>query len=70
MERSRIVIVKLFKRTALEKAVQCYGQTERECRTIERYGGHSMFAPNGCDVLEFFPDFAIPRGKTILSVLA
>lgn len=61
-------IVKMFKRSALEKAARCYGQTEKECRTIERYGGHSMFAPNGCDVLEFFPDLSISRGKTILSV--
>ena len=61
-------VVKLFKRTALTKAVQCYGQTERECRTIELYGGHSVLAPNGCDVLEFFPDFSTPRRKTILSV--
>ena len=61
-------VVKSFKRTALKKAVQCYGQTERECRTIELYGGHSVLAPNGCDILEFFPDFSITRRKTILSV--
>ncbi len=61
-------VVKLFKHRALEGAAVCYGQTEDECRIIERYGGRSRFQPNGCDVSQFFPDPAVPRGKTILTV--
>jgi glycosyltransferase involved in cell wall biosynthesis len=61
-------VVKLFKRRALEKAVLCYGQTENECRMIEKFGGRSKLQPNGCDVSEFFPDPAIQRGKTILTI--
>jgi glycosyltransferase involved in cell wall biosynthesis len=61
-------VVKVFKRSAFEKAVLCYGQTENECRIIEQYGGRSMLAPNGCDVSEFFPDPATPRSKTVLVV--
>jgi len=61
-------VVKLFKRRALEKAALCYGQTENECRMIERWGGRSKLQPNGCDVSEFFPDPAIERGKTVLTV--
>jgi glycosyltransferase involved in cell wall biosynthesis len=61
-------VVKLFKPEAFKKAVLCYAQTENECRIIEQYGGHSVLAPNGCDVLEFFPDPAVPRSKTVLTV--
>jgi glycosyltransferase involved in cell wall biosynthesis len=61
-------VLKWFKRAALEKAAVCYGQTETECRTIEQYRGRSMLQTNGCDVSEFFPDPAIPRGKTVLTV--
>lgn len=61
-------VVKVFKRSAFEKAALCYGQTENECRVIEQYGGHSTLAPNGCDVSEFFPDPATPRSKTVLIV--
>jgi glycosyltransferase involved in cell wall biosynthesis len=61
-------VVKLFKRRALEKAALCYGQTESECRMIERFGGRSKLQPNGCDVSEFFPDPAAHRGKTVLTV--
>jgi glycosyltransferase involved in cell wall biosynthesis len=60
--------IKLFKRRALEKAALCYGQTENECRVIERFGGRSKLQPNGCDVSEFFPDPAVKRGKTVLTV--
>jgi glycosyltransferase involved in cell wall biosynthesis len=61
-------VVKLFKRRAFEKAALCYGQTENECRVIERFGGRSKLQPNGCDVSEFFPDPAVKRGKTVLTV--
>jgi glycosyltransferase involved in cell wall biosynthesis len=61
-------VVKLFKRRALEKAALCYGQTENECRMIEKFGGRSKLQTNGCDVSEFFPDPAVPRGKTVLTV--
>ena len=61
-------VVKLFKRRALEKAALCYGQTENECRTIEKFGGRSMLQPNGCNVSDFFPDPAVQRGKTVLTV--
>ena len=61
-------VVKLFKRRALEKAALCYGQTENECLMIEKFGGRSKLQPNGCDVSEFFPDPAVPRGKTVLTV--
>ena len=61
-------VVKLFKRKALEKAALCYGQTENECRMIEKFGGRSRLQPNGCNVSEFFPDPTIQRGKTILTV--
>jgi glycosyltransferase involved in cell wall biosynthesis len=61
-------VVKLFKRRALEKAALCYGQTENECRVIERFGGRSKLQPNGCDVSEFFPDPVVKRGKTVLTV--
>ena len=61
-------VVKLFKRRALETAAVCYGQTESECRIIERYGGRSKLQPNGCDISEFFPDPAVQRGKTVLTV--
>jgi glycosyltransferase involved in cell wall biosynthesis len=60
--------VKWFKPKAFKKAVLCYGQTENECRIVERYGGHAVLAPNGCDVSEFFPDPAVPRSKTVLTV--
>jgi glycosyltransferase involved in cell wall biosynthesis len=46
----------------------CYGQTENECGMIERFGGRSKLQPNGCDVSEFFPDPAVARGKTVLTV--
>jgi glycosyltransferase involved in cell wall biosynthesis len=61
-------VVKLFKSRAFEKAALCYGQTEPECRMIERYGGRSKLMPNGCDVLEFSPDPSVPRSKTVLTV--
>jgi glycosyltransferase involved in cell wall biosynthesis len=35
---------------------------------IERFGGRSKLQPNGCDVSEFFPDPAVDRGKTVLTV--
>jgi glycosyltransferase involved in cell wall biosynthesis len=61
-------VVKTFKRSALNKAALCYGQTEDECRLIEQYGGRSRLQPNGCDVSEFFPEPAAQRSKTILTV--
>ena len=61
-------VVKLFKRRALEKAAMCYGQTEGECRMVERFGGRAKLQPNGCDVSEFFPDPAVQRDKTVLTV--
>ena len=61
-------VVKLFKRGAFERAALCYGQTEDECRVIEKYGGRAILQPNGCDVSEFFPDPAVQRGKTLLTV--
>jgi len=61
-------VVKLFKPSAFKKAVLCYGQTEDECRIIEKYGGRSKLQPNGCDVSEFFPDPAAQRSKTVLTV--
>jgi len=61
-------VVKLFKSRAFKKAALCYGQTEGECRIIERYGGRSKLQPNGCDVSEFFPDPAVQRSKTVLTV--
>jgi glycosyltransferase involved in cell wall biosynthesis len=61
-------VVKLFKRRALEKAALCYGQTENECSIIEKFGGRPKLQPNGCDVSEFFPDPAVKRGKTVLTV--
>jgi glycosyltransferase involved in cell wall biosynthesis len=61
-------VMKSFKQRAFEKAALCYGQTESECRMIENYGGRSQLQPNGCDVSEFFPDPAVQRGKTVLTV--
>ena len=61
-------VVKLFKPTAFRRAALCYGQTENECRMIEKYGGRSMFQPNGCDVSRFFPDPTAQRNKTVLTV--
>jgi glycosyltransferase involved in cell wall biosynthesis len=61
-------VVKLFKREALKKAALCYGQTDNECRMIEKYGGRSKLQPNGCDVSEFFPDPTAQRNKTVLTV--
>jgi glycosyltransferase involved in cell wall biosynthesis len=61
-------VVKLFKPSAFKKAVLCYGQTEDECRMIEKHGGRSKLQPNGCDVSEFFPDPAAQRSKTVLTV--
>ena len=61
-------VVKFFKRRAFEMAPLCYGQTQSECRMIERFGGRSKLQPNGCDVSEFFPDAAVQRGKTVLTV--
>ncbi|WOH53665.1 glycosyltransferase [Bradyrhizobium sp. sBnM-33] len=61
-------VVKLCKPSAFKKAVLCYGQTEDECRLIERYGGRSRLQPNGCDVSNFFPDPATQRSKTVLTV--
>ena len=61
-------VVKLFKTQAFEKAALCYGQTEAECRMIERYGGRSKLLPNGCDISEFSPDPSVQRSKTVLTV--
>ncbi|HVX75130.1 MAG TPA: glycosyltransferase [Bradyrhizobium sp.] len=61
-------VVKLFKSSAFEKAALCYGQTESECRMIERYGGRAKLQPNGCDVSEFSPDPTVQRSKTVLTV--
>jgi glycosyltransferase involved in cell wall biosynthesis len=61
-------VVKLFKSQALEKAALCYGQTEGECRMIDRYGGRSKLLPNGCDISEFSPDLTVQRSKTVLTV--
>jgi glycosyltransferase involved in cell wall biosynthesis len=61
-------VVKLFKQKAFEKAGLCYGQTEGECLTIEKYGGRSKLQPNGCDVSEFSPDPTVHRSKTVLTV--
>jgi glycosyltransferase involved in cell wall biosynthesis len=61
-------VVKLFKPRAFEKAALCYGQTESECRMIEKYGGRSKFLPNGCDISEFSPDPTLQRSKTVLTV--
>jgi glycosyltransferase involved in cell wall biosynthesis len=61
-------IVKTFKRRALQKAALCYGQTKRECQTIEAFGGRSKFLPNGCDLSEFSPDVGAPRSKTVVTV--
>jgi glycosyltransferase involved in cell wall biosynthesis len=61
-------VVKLFKPRAFKKAALCYGQTEDECRVIEKYGGRSKLQPNGCDVAEFFPDPTTQRSKTVLTV--
>ena len=61
-------VVKWFKPKAFKKAVLCYGQTENECRIVERYGAYAVLAPNGCNVSEFFPDPAVPRSKTVLTV--
>jgi glycosyltransferase involved in cell wall biosynthesis len=61
-------VVKLFKPRAFKKAALCYGQTESECRMIEKYGGRSKLQPNGCDVSEFFPDPTAQRSKTVLTV--
>lgn len=61
-------VVKLFKPGAFKKAALCYGQTEDECRLIEKYGGRSRLQPNGCDVSEFFPDPTAQRSKTVLTV--
>jgi glycosyltransferase involved in cell wall biosynthesis len=61
-------VLKVFKPAALRKAVLCYGQTQDECRVIERYGGRSELQPNGCDVSEFFPDSTILRKKNVLTI--
>lgn len=61
-------VVKVYKRKAFKSAVLCYGQTENECRMIERYGGRSKLQPNGCDVSFFFPDPLVARSKTVLTV--
>jgi glycosyltransferase involved in cell wall biosynthesis len=61
-------VVKQFKPRALQRAALCYGQTEDECRTIEKYGGRSKLQSNGCDVLEFSPDPTVQRSKTVLTV--
>ena len=60
--------LRLFKRRALKRAAVCFGQTSDECRMIEQYGGRSKLQPNGCDVSVFFPDQAVQRSKTILTV--
>jgi glycosyltransferase involved in cell wall biosynthesis len=61
-------VVTLFKPRAFKKAALCYGQTEDECRVIEKYGGRSKLQSNGCDVAEFFPDSTEQRSKTVLTV--
>ncbi len=61
-------VVKLFKRRAFEMAALCYGQTDDECRMIERYGGRSKLQPNGCDLAEFFPHPTGQRSTTVLTV--
>jgi glycosyltransferase involved in cell wall biosynthesis len=61
-------VVKLFKRSAFRRAGLCYSQTEDECGIVRRYGGRSKLQPNGCDVLEFFPDPAAKRSKSVLTV--
>jgi glycosyltransferase involved in cell wall biosynthesis len=61
-------MLKLFKPAAFKKAILCYGQTEDECRMIEKFGGRSQLQTNGCDVSEFFPDPTAQRGTTILTV--
>ncbi|HXI07853.1 MAG TPA: glycosyltransferase family 4 protein [Bradyrhizobium sp.] len=61
-------VFKMFKREALGKAALCYAQTFEECKAVEQWGGRPKFQPNGCDVSEFFPDPAVRRGKTVLTV--
>jgi len=61
-------VVKLFKRSAFGRARLCYSQTEDECGIVRRYGGRSKLQPNGCDALEFFPDPAAKRNKSVLTV--
>ena len=61
-------VVKLFKRSAFAKAGLCYSQTEDECGIVRRHGGRSKLQPNGCNVLEFFPDAAVKRSKSVLTV--
>lgn len=61
-------VVKRFKSEAFERAALCYGQTEDECRMIEKYGGRSKCLPNGCDISEFSPDPTVQRNKTVLTV--
>lgn len=60
--------VKWFRRRAFRDASTCYGQTEVECRLIERYGAKAQLQPNGCDVTEFCPDPEVVPEKTILTV--
>jgi glycosyltransferase involved in cell wall biosynthesis len=61
-------VLKWFKRWAFRKAFACYSQTRDECAVVERYGGHSILQPNGCDLSEFYPDPRIRRKKSILTV--
>jgi glycosyltransferase involved in cell wall biosynthesis len=61
-------VVKRFKPKAFERAALCYGQTEDECRMIEKYGGLSKCLPNGCDISEFSPDPTVQRNRTVLTV--
>jgi glycosyltransferase involved in cell wall biosynthesis len=61
-------VLKQFKVAAFKSADLCYSQTENECRIVESFGGHAKFQPNGCDVSEFWPDPAVTRAKTVLTV--
>lgn len=61
-------VVKGYKRRAFAKAALSYGQTRDECRIVQSFGGRAMLASNGCDLSQFFPDPAIERDKSVLTV--
>ena len=61
-------VVKWLKPRSIGGSLVCYGQTEEECRLIEKYGGRAKLQSNGCDTSEFFPDPTVRREQSVLTV--
>jgi glycosyltransferase involved in cell wall biosynthesis len=61
-------VVKWFKRRSFVKPAVMYCQTRDECDVVKSYGGAVKLQPNGCDTSQFFPNPAVPRQKTILTI--